>query len=110
MSTGIRAFAPFFDRATRKAAMKSPRQLFGVAFTGGLSPALLRSLISNLPEGESELMCHPGRLDDGLRAESTRLLGERERELKALTDPTVLAKVRETGTELVNYAVLTTTE
>ncbi|MBI4468537.1 MAG: ChbG/HpnK family deacetylase [Acidobacteria bacterium] len=103
LATAIRIFAPSFQLLARARGFRYPDQFFGVTFTGSLNPHLIRSLLRALPDGVSELMCHPGRLDAGLRAEPTRLREQRERELRALTDPGVLQTIRESGIELVNY-------
>ena len=61
---------------------------------------LLR-VLEGLPEGVTELVCHPGYLDevaDGYRG--------REVELAALTDERVVQKVRVEGIELVTFTVL----
>lgn len=108
LSTGIRLFSPAFRRAIRRAGMWSPHHFFGVAFTGGLHTVLLQSIIRRLPEGVSELMCHPGYFDKALGQERTRLKQQRERELRALTDAQLLPALRESRIELVNYQALAT--
>ena len=51
-------------------------------------------LLAVLPEGSTELMCHPGRCGDALRNARTRLKESREDELKALVAPEVRAGPR----------------
>ncbi len=55
-----------------------------------------------LPEGTTEIMCHPGYADAELRRKSS-WVEVRERELAALTDPMVRATVGAAGITLVNY-------
>lgn len=62
---------------------------------------LLR-ILDTLPEGVTELLCHPGRTDGGDD------YAFREAELAALTDPRVKAKIEEAGIELASFAVLAT--
>jgi predicted glycoside hydrolase/deacetylase ChbG (UPF0249 family) len=47
---------------------------------------VLLEVLHGVGPGSTELMCHPGRVDDELRAGSTYVF-ERERELAALCDP-----------------------
>ncbi len=61
-------------------------------------PRLL-ALLDGLPEGTTELGCHPGFV---LGLESTYTV-EREREVTTLTDPAVRARVGELGIELIHW-------
>ncbi len=63
----------------------------------------LQNLLRNLPDGVSELMCHPGY--DGPALASSTYRQERERELELLTHPEVRACVDECGIELVSFGV-----
>ena len=66
----------------------------------------LVKLIRHLPEGITELMCHPGFLRAELRAARTRLKESRQRELEALTSPSARQALEEAGVRLVNYRSL----
>jgi hypothetical protein len=63
------------------------------AITAGLEPGVVH-----------ELMCHPGRFDPAEIADP-RLLRyhDWERELAALTDPAVMARLAERGVRVVGY-------
>lgn len=63
--------------------------------------ALLERLAA-LGPGTTELMSHPAFVDEGLRQRSS-YAEQRATELATLTDPRVLAFVREAGIELVSY-------
>ena len=52
-------------------------------------------------------MCHPGYLDADLANTPTRLLGQREEELEALTQPAIKRLVTEQAIQLINYGDLT---
>jgi predicted glycoside hydrolase/deacetylase ChbG (UPF0249 family) len=56
----------------------------GVLATGSLDAATLRRILEAMPEGVWELVCHPGYVDDQLRAAGTRLIESREIERVAL--------------------------
>lgn len=64
----------------------------------------LLELLGTLPDGVSELMCHPGYAGPALEASSYR--AERESELMLLTHPVVRKRVEELGIELVNFRAL----
>ena len=75
----------------------------GFDMTGLFGTVELERLIRSLPEGLSEFMCHPGRLGDQLRAARTRLKESRQRELEALTSPSVKTAVQAAGVQLIGY-------
>jgi predicted glycoside hydrolase/deacetylase ChbG (UPF0249 family) len=47
-------------RALENAGIKFPDYFFGFAETGNLDAEKLLNILNNLPDGTSELMCHPG--------------------------------------------------
>jgi len=63
---------------------------------------VLLELLRQLPPGTTEIMCHPGYPDDELRREST-YAEPRAREVEVLTDPRLLAAVRELGLRPVRF-------
>lgn len=65
----------------------------------------LKQYLQSLSPGVTEIMCHPGHVDAELR-ELSRWVEERERELAVLTDPEILATVREFNISLINYSFL----
>jgi chitin disaccharide deacetylase len=67
--------------------------------------ANLLNIIHNLPDGTSELMCHPGYVDDAFANESI-YNRQRERELTILTDPSIRAAIEAGGIELITFADL----
>ena len=71
--------------------------------TEALTLDYLLHLLHTLPEGTSELMCHPGYSDAALAGSSYRR--EREIELELLTDPATRACARECNIELVTFDV-----
>ncbi len=81
------------------------------AFLGGAGEepywtvARLLETIRSLPEGITEIMCHPGYFDAHLA--HSRYGRQREVELAALTDPAVREAIRAAGVELISYVDLT---
>lgn len=75
----------------------------GIAQTGVLTKAGVLKLLESLPEGTTELMCHPGYADDDLKKSATRLQQSRQAELEILTDQAIRKSVAELGIRLINY-------
>ena len=63
----------------------------------------LEKILRDIPEGVTEVACHPAYLSDDLQSSYAT---EREVELAALLHPRTLAAVRELRLSLVNYATL----
>ena len=75
----------------------------GIAHTGVLTKAGVLKLLGNLPEGTTELMCHPGYADRDLQGSQTRLQQSRQAEVEILTDQEIRKSVAELGIRLINY-------
>jgi predicted glycoside hydrolase/deacetylase ChbG (UPF0249 family) len=65
---------------------------------------LLR-LINSVSDGTTEIMCHPGYVDDAFAKESVYNF-QRERELKILTDPSIKEAIEVNGIKLSTFAEL----
>jgi len=65
----------------------------------------LMRLINQMDEGASEIMCHPGYVDDAFVKESV-YNKQRERELKILTDPSIKEAIQANGISLITFAEL----
>ncbi len=94
------------ESALRKAEVKTPDSFFGVSQTGFWTKRWLMELIESLPEGISELMCHPGYDDLELSQVKTRLRASRQNEFMLLTDPDVISALAGSEVFPVNYAQL----
>ncbi|MFY9574392.1 MAG: ChbG/HpnK family deacetylase [Blastocatellia bacterium] len=92
-----------FRQIVREYGLRTPDFFFGVKLTGMLDTGSIRSIMKDLPDGTSELMCHPAIHDDALENAHTRLKRERERELEALTDPGLRRFAEQHGIELINF-------
>ncbi|HXU07609.1 MAG TPA: ChbG/HpnK family deacetylase [Blastocatellia bacterium] len=95
-----------FKRLARLYLLNTPDRFLGVKRTGMLDTEAIRSMMKGLKEGTAELMCHPGFYDSGLESAHTRLKKERERELEALTDPSLRLFAEQSGIELISYREL----
>lgn len=101
-----RALAAVAARQRQKLAgtgLLFPPHFFGVTATGFLDAGYLARILERLPEGTSELMCHPGYVDADLNATPTRLLRQREIELEALMRPEIRHLLAARGIELIGY-------
>lgn len=78
----------------------------GYQMTGRLCTASLVQLIRDLPQGRTELMCHPGRCGSELRSAHTRLKESRETELAALVAPEVQAALEQARVRLASFREL----
>ena len=78
----------------------------GFQITGRFRTAELVDLMSEIPEGSTELMVHPGHCGAALRGAPTRLKESREAELGALVAPEVHNAMLRNGIALVNYREL----
>jgi len=97
---------PQFRRIVAKHGLRTPDHFRGVSLTGILERAAIQDVMRSLPNGTTELMCHPGFYDADLDRARTRLKQERQRELEALTDPQIRNFSSSQGISLVSYAEL----
>lgn len=102
-ASAARSVSLRFRELSRKYGLRSPENFLGLASTGGLSAAALRRLIDTLPEGQTEIMLHPGICDAELIQTGTRLREERELEMNALVDPNVRRAVVAKEIQLITY-------
>jgi len=79
----------------------------GIAQTGELTFEGVERLLKNLPEGTTELMCHPGYADEVLQKTATRLQASRRKELEILTDTRIRNLVASQGIRLIDYGFVT---
>jgi len=87
----------------RRAGMATPDQVFGLAWSGAMTPARLGGIIARLPPGLSEIYLHPA-----TQAYPGSGPGYRhDDELRALVDPAVIAAARSRDVVLGGYADFT---
>jgi hopanoid biosynthesis associated protein HpnK len=76
-------FARGLKRRFRRAGIAAPDSVFGLAWSGAMTPARVKGLIEHLPEGLSEIYLHPATGPYAGSAPGYQYEGE----LAALTDP-----------------------
>ena len=104
VSRAIQTQQGYFGRMLTRAGVASTDYFAGFQLTGHLGTPQLVDLIDHLPEGVTELMCHPGYMGRELPRASTRLKRSREIELHALTSPEVRAAIERRRVQLSAYA------
>jgi predicted glycoside hydrolase/deacetylase ChbG (UPF0249 family) len=92
-----------FHRVLSRHGCRTTDHFAGFQITGRFRTAELVALMGAIPEGSTELMCHPGHCGDALRGARTRLKESRVQELEALVAPETRAAIARHGIELVNY-------
>ena len=97
---------PRFHRVLAQHGCRTTDHFAGFRITGHLRTPELVQLIQALPDGVTELMCHPGYCGPDLRRAPTRLKESRQLELDALVAPETRQARAEAGVELVNYKML----
>jgi chitin disaccharide deacetylase len=71
----------------------------------GATQEKLLNIINNLSDSPSEIMCHPGYVDEAFAKESSYNF-QRERELNILTDPSIKAAIESQNIELITFGDL----
>jgi predicted glycoside hydrolase/deacetylase ChbG (UPF0249 family) len=99
----VSGFALGFEQKLAKAGLLFPAQFYGLSQTGFLNVQSLQDILERLSDGVSELMCHPGYLDADLVRAGTRLLAQREVEIRVSTSPLVGKLLASRGIQLINY-------
>jgi hopanoid biosynthesis associated protein HpnK len=102
----VRLLSSNFDSISKKHGLRSPDTFLGVAATGLLGPEPLCHLIDTLPEGQTEIMLHPGICDEDLARTGSRLQQQRQLELDGLLAPQVRRAVDHHHVQLISYREL----
>lgn len=102
----VRSITPAIRDRARRAGIRTPDG-YSREFQhrGHIDVASLLRIVGALPEGTTELGCHPGEADPELEKRSS-YARERPIELATLTDPAVRARIEELGIALATFASL----
>jgi hopanoid biosynthesis associated protein HpnK len=106
---GLKLLARDAREQAERAGISAADYFCGIAQTGELTKEGVTRLLRSLPEGTTELMCHPGYADEALRRTATRLQESREKEVEILTDTKIRNLVASQGIRLIDYAFLAST-
>jgi hypothetical protein len=84
---------------------RSTDTIFIDFYDEGATHAELLDILSKIEDGTTEIMCHPGYVDEAFAKESVYNF-QRERELKILTDSSIKQAIQSHGIELITFAEL----
>ena len=101
----VRAPSAAARETLRARGLRTPEFFFDGFYAAGATVGNLILILDSLPDGSSELMCHPGHPDAELLAGSS-YAAEREGEIRALCDSRVRDQVREGGITLIPFDAL----
>jgi predicted glycoside hydrolase/deacetylase ChbG (UPF0249 family) len=104
---GLKLLARDAREQAERAGIAAADYFCGIAQTGELTLEGLKKFLKSLPEGTTELMCHPGYADAALKKTATRLQDSRQAELEILTDTGVRNLVASQGIRLIDYGFVT---
>ena len=100
---GLKLIARDAREQAARAGISTADYFCGIAQTGELTREGVERLLKSLPEGTTELMCHPGHADAALQKSRTRLQDSRQVELRILTDTGIRNLVASLGIRLIDY-------
>lgn len=100
---GLKLIARDAREQAARAGISTADYFCGIAQTGELTREGVERLLKSLPEGTTELMCHPGHADAALQESRTRLQDSRQVELRILTDTGIRNLVASLGIRLIDY-------
>jgi chitin disaccharide deacetylase len=94
-------YAALLGRAARRAGLKTPDAVFGLAWSGAMTAPRVAGVLKNLPDGLSEIYTHPATAGGFPgHAPGYRYADE----LAALTSPEVVAAAKRGGIALGGYS------
>jgi chitin disaccharide deacetylase len=100
-----RPWVALLRRRLRAAGIATNDQLFGLAWSGGMTEDRVLALLPCLPEGVSELYFHPAAARTSVLAAA--MPGYRhDAELATLVSPALRAQIAERGIERISYSAL----
>jgi chitin disaccharide deacetylase len=100
---GLKLLARDAREQAKHAGISSCDYFCGIAHTGELTREGLEQFMKCLPDGTTELVCHPGYVDVALQKSPTRLQNSRQTELQILTDTGIRNLVAWLGIRLIDY-------
>jgi chitin disaccharide deacetylase len=104
---GLKLLARDAREMAKRAGIATADYFCGIAQTGELTHEGVARLLKSLPEGTTELMCHPGYVDSELEKSATRLQDSRRVEVEILTDTAIRNLVASQGIRLIDYGFVT---
>ena len=100
---GLKLLARDAREQAERAGISTADFFCGIAQTGELTREGVTQFVKSLPDGTTELMCHPGYVDAALQKTATRLQDSRQTELEILTDTAIRNLIASLGIRLIDY-------
>lgn len=104
---GLKLLARDAREQAASAGIATADYFCGIAQTGQWTREGVAQFLKALPEGTTELMCHPGYADEALEKTATRLKASRQSELEILTNTEIRNLVASRGIRLIDYGFVT---
>ena len=105
VSSEIEETAKYVPDLLQEFNPRKPDMFFVNFYNEGATREELINIINSLSDGTSEIMCHPGFVDEAFAKESTYNF-QRERELKILTDSSIKEAIESQNVELITFGDL----
>lgn len=100
MLAGVGSWARVLKRRLPAPGVRCAERVVGLRHSGSLDKRKLLGILRRLPEGVTELVCHPGTADSEAQERYGHWGYDWEAELRALTDPEVRASIIEEAIRL----------
>lgn len=102
---GLGTLSKFAKRLAHKSDIITPEHFTGIVAGESVSGSFVDNLIDNLKDGTTEIMIHPG-IDNKILTEYCQWDHDFEEELKAVTSPEIIQKLKDKNIAVVNFADL----
>jgi predicted glycoside hydrolase/deacetylase ChbG (UPF0249 family) len=103
IALGVSSLAASLRNRLRNAGLCHTNAFFGLVQTGFLNEKTLPAVLRAVPQGTTELMCHPGYKSAELESTGGDLTAERETEVLALTSPRAREVLDLEGIQLISF-------
>jgi hopanoid biosynthesis associated protein HpnK len=100
---GVSYFSRRFKTLLDKSGLRYPDHFAGNVYVGAFDLSALCDILASLPDGITELMCHPGYVDAALAASGGSLQSQREKEVEALTSPVIRQLLNSSAIHIATY-------
>jgi hypothetical protein len=95
-----RFLARWLSLRARRAGLRAPDQVFGLAWSGAMSASRVAGLLGHLEPGTTEIYLHPATSDEFVGSAPGYRYAD---ELAALLDPNICALARRPDVKLAGY-------
>lgn len=103
--SGLSLLAGWTMRSEKMAGLKAPQYFFGMLAGGQMNLARLKRVLDSLPDGDAEVMTHPGMNGASLAAVFSWQY-QWESELQALTSPEIRQLIKQRSIKLISFREL----